>query len=115
MGIELFICVMSGVKIMGKKVKQEHFENFVQEVAGVVSILGGDLMKVQMILYNLLDEMGQLEKPICVSCKETLMIPVVKNIEKSDDCPNCGENIYGKEQTTFENWDEGQAQREEEE
>jgi predicted RNA-binding Zn-ribbon protein involved in translation (DUF1610 family) len=111
--IELFISVISGERVMSKKVKQEHFDNFVQEVAGVVSILGGDLMKVQLILYNLLDEMGKIEKPICVSCKESLMIPVVKNIEKSDDCPNCGENIYGKGTTTFENWDEGQDGEEE--
>jgi len=114
-GIELFISVISGVKIMGKKVEREHFEKFVQEVAEVVSILGADLLKVQTILYNLLDEMGQIEKPTCVSCNENLMIPIVQNVDRSDTCPNCGENIYGMEKTTFENWDKGITQDGEEE
>ena len=92
---------------MSKKVKQEDFENFVQEVAHVISVIGADVMKMQTIVYNLLDEMGKVEKPTCVSCKEKLLIPVVQNIDRSDDCPNCGENIYGNEQTTFESWDEG--------
>ncbi len=101
---------------MAKKVEQEAFENFVREVAGVISIMGADIMKMQTIMYNLLDEMGKIEKPICVACKEQLMIPVVKNVDKSDICPNCGENIYGKEQTTFESWDdEGITQGGEEE
>ena len=95
---------------MGKKVEQEHFENFIQEVAGVISIMGADIMKIQTIMYNLLDEMGKVEKPTCVSCKETLLIPIVQNVDKSDNCPSCGENIYGKEQTTFESWDNGEEE-----
>lgn len=101
---------------MSKKATQEDFENFVKEVAHVISIMGADVMKMQTIMYNLLDEMDKVEKPICVSCKETLLIPIVQNVEKSDICPNCGENIYGSEQTTFESWDnEGITQDGEEE
>ena len=99
---------------MSKKVSQEDFENFVKEVAHVISIMGADVMKMQTIMYNLLDEMGKVEKPSCVSCKETLLIPVVQNVDKSEVCPNCGENIFGNEQTTFESWDDGTIGGEEE-
>ena len=94
---------------MTKKVEKEEFDKFVQEVAHVISIMGADIMKMQTIMYNLLDELDKVEKPICVSCKEVLFIPIVKNVERSDVCPSCGENIYGAEQTTFESWDEGET------
>ena len=98
------------------KVEQEAFENFVNEVANVITIMGTDVMKIQTILYNLLDELDMVEKPICVSCKEQLYIPIVKGVDKSDICPSCGENIYGNEQATFETWDdEGITQDGEEE
>ncbi|MAR83304.1 MAG: hypothetical protein CMF55_00715 [Legionellales bacterium] len=91
---------------MAKKVEQEQFERFVQEVSQVITIMGADVMKMQSMMYNLLDELGKVEKPVCVACKEVLIIPVIKGIEKSDICPACGENIYGSGQTTFESWDD---------
>lgn len=90
-----------------KAVTQEDFATFVKEVATALTIMGTDIMKMQTIFYNYLDEVGKMEKPTCVSCKEQLMIPLVKGIEKSEICPNCGNNIYGAEAVTFEDWDEG--------
>ena len=36
----------------------------------------------------------------------------MKAIEKSDVCPHCGKDIFGKQQTTFENWDDGISEEE---
>jgi predicted RNA-binding Zn-ribbon protein involved in translation (DUF1610 family) len=95
------------------KVRQEDFERFVSEVAQAVNIIGNDVGKIQAIMYNLLDELDKLEKPTCVHCNKTLMIPIVKNITKSESCPYCGQNIYGADQPTFENWDAGIVAEEE--
>jgi PHP family Zn ribbon phosphoesterase len=95
------------------KVKQEDFERFVNEVAQAINFIGSDLGKVQTIMYNLLDELGKLEKPTCVNCETQLMIPIVKNIIKNENCPYCGENIYGSEQPTFVDWDAGTVAEEE--
>ena len=75
--------------------------------------MGGDLLRMQQVFYNHLNEIGKMETPICVHCKEGLMIPIVKNIEKSEICPKCNKNIYGKGTTTFENWDAGTTNEEE--
>tara|TARA_R100000951_G_scaffold94157_1_gene82828 strand:+ start:15709 stop:16002 length:294 start_codon:yes stop_codon:yes gene_type:complete len=95
------------------KVRQEDFERFVNEVAQAINMIGNDLGKTQAIMYNLLDELGKLEKPTCVHCDKTLMIPIVKNINKSENCPYCGQNIYGSDQPTFEDWDAGAVAEEE--
>ena len=36
----------------------------------------------------------------------------MKAIEKSDVCPHCSKDIFGKQQTTFENWDDGISEEE---
>jgi len=94
------------------KVKQEDFTRFVNEVAEAINIIGNDVGKMQVIIYNLLDEMGKVEKPTCVNCGEQLMIPIVKNLVKNENCPRCGSNIYGIEQPSFEDWDNGRKEEE---
>jgi len=95
------------------KVKQEDFKKFVSEVALAINMIGNDLIKTQTILYNLLDEMGKMEKPTCNTCGKDLMIPILNNIERNETCPLCGDNIYGSEQPSFENWDNGTELEEE--
>ena len=92
---------------MAKNVKEEAFKTFVNEVALAVNMIGNDLMKTQKILYSLMDELNMIEKPNCVHCKEQLMIPILEGLERSEDCPNCGKNIYGAGQPSFEDWDDG--------
>ena len=95
-----------------KPVTQDDFGTFVKEVATALTIMGGDLMRMQQIFYNYLNEMGKMETPTCVHCKEQLLIPIVNGIEKSEISPQCNNNIYGKGTTTFENWDAGNNEEE---
>ena len=100
-----------------KKVSQaelnEVIGNFSREVSHVLQILGADVIKIQTMLYNHLDEEGKIERINCNNCGEELLRPNIRNVDKSDDCPACGENIFGNKQTTFENWDNGKINEEE--
>ncbi len=102
---------------MSKKVSQEELNevigNFSREVAHVLQVLGADVIKMQTMLYNHLDEEGKIERIVCTNCGEELLRPNIRGVEKSDECPACGENIFGNAQSTFENWDAGITQEEE--
>jgi len=90
------------------KVDAKQLEALTQEIAVAINMLGADILRTQKLLFALLKETGHLTEMNCPHCKEGLMIPTgLADIEQSDKCPNCGENIYEGTQKTFENWDDG--------
>lgn len=99
---------------MSKKISEEQLDKVMKAFAGEVSQslmqIGGDLMKVQNLLYLHLQEEDKLEKIACAFCKNELLRPNIKGIEKSDICPACGKNIFENKQTTFEDWDSGKEE-----
>jgi len=101
---------------MSKKITQDELEKvinaFGKEVGNALMLMGNDLMKMQNLLYLHLQEEGKLEKLTCTSCSNELLRPTVKGIEKSDNCPACGKNIFADKQTTFEDWDSGKTEEE---
>jgi formylmethanofuran dehydrogenase subunit E len=111
--IELFITVIRGVKYMSQKASKDDVKALASEVTRILQIMGGDLMRLQTLVYTHLEEEGKIERIVCANCKEELLRPNMKDIEKSDICPHCGGDIYGTEQTTFENWDDGISGEEE--
>ncbi len=115
MDLVIFISdVVRGDNMAKRKIDPQHYEDFVRDVANALTLIGGDLIKLQKLVYASLDASGNIETVTCPSCNEQLMIPInLPNIEKNDKCPNCGGNVYSGEQKTFENWDEGIAGEEE--
>lgn len=95
---------------MSKKANQSDFEEFAREVATAMNIVGMDLMRMQRLLYALMEATGHMEHRECPSCNENLLIPDLPTIEKSDICPTCEANIHQSTQTTFEDWDSGEEE-----
>ena len=112
MGVEVFISVMCKGDSMAK-VSDKEFEEFKNEVMEAFKFIGYDHGRTKNLLFALLEQEKHIERVVCKNCKEELLIPVLEGIEKSDICPACGENVYGHEQTTFENWDAGISEEEE--
>jgi len=95
------------------KITREEFESFKNEVMEAFRFIGFDSNRTKNLLFASLEEDGKMERVVCDSCKEELLLPVLKAIDKSDICPACGENVYGGKQTNFENWDAGLTEEEE--
>lgn len=95
------------------KVSRKEFEDFKKEIIETFTFVGYDHSRTKNLLFALLEQENHMERVVCKNCKEELLIPVLEGIEKSDICPACGENVYGHEQTTFENWDDGISGEEE--
>jgi hypothetical protein len=74
--------------------------------------MGNDVMKLQMMLYNLLNDMGKMDKLICPSCKEEVIRPILPNIPLEDVCPSCGGDLFDKDQMTIDDWDNAKVEEE---
>tara|TARA_R100001443_G_C3311261_1_gene167797 strand:- start:27 stop:320 length:294 start_codon:yes stop_codon:yes gene_type:complete len=97
---------------MSQKATKEDVQALANEITRILQVMGGDLLRLQTLVYTHLEEEGKVERIICKGCKEELLRPSMKAIEKSDVCPHCGKDIFGKQQTTFENWDDGISEEE---
>jgi|TARA_R110001606_G_scaffold387702_1_gene552569 hypothetical protein len=87
---------------------EEEIQTFMGETINVINYMGDIMNKNQILLYNLMDELNLLNKLECHSCKEEVLIPMLKNIPRAESCPNCQESMLGEgEQTNFEDWDNG--------
>ena len=107
MDVVIFISATKDGDIMSK-VDAKQLEALTQEIAVAISMLGADVMRTQKLVFALLKQNGNLTEMNCPHCKEGLMIPTgLPDIEQSDKCPACGNDIYEGSQKTFENWDEG--------
>ena len=59
-------------------------------------------MKHNVLIYALLEDMGKMEKITCVNCKDEVARPTLSGLEQNDDCPSCGKNLFGTEQTSLD-------------
>jgi hypothetical protein len=92
--------------------KDEDLEMFMRETVKVIQYMGNDVMKLQMMLYNLLNDMGKMDKLICPSCKEEVIRPILPNIPLEDVCPSCGGDLFDKDQMTIDDWDNAKVEEE---
>ena len=86
-----------------------------KEFHGFANAAATDLMKVNRLLYAVMEDMGKLEKLNCASCGEEILRPNLDGLEQTEDCPACGRNIYGSDQTTLDDLQKGMAAIKEEE
>jgi ribosomal protein S27AE len=93
--------------------KDEDMQTFMRETVKVVQYMGNDIMKLQMMVYNLLDDMGKMDRVICPSCNEEVIRPILPNIPLEDVCPSCGEGLFDKNQMSIDDWDNGITREEE--
>jgi|TARA_R110002012_G_scaffold125464_2_gene276989 formylmethanofuran dehydrogenase subunit E len=73
-----------------------------REFSSFANAAATDIMKLNHIIYGLLDEAGKISRIECVNCKEEAIRPNIEGLENSDICPNCGRNLFNKEQTTLD-------------
>jgi len=61
-----------------------------------------DIMKLNHIVFGMLDEQGKITRITCVNCKEEAIRPEIEGIENTEDCPNCGRNLHKTEQINLQ-------------
>ena len=61
-----------------------------------------DIMKLNHIVFGMLDEQGKITRITCVNCKEEAIRPEIEGIENTEDCPNCGRNLHKPEQINLQ-------------
>jgi len=87
--------------------KDEDMQTFANETVNVIQHMGNDVVRLQMLVDNLLEDLGKLNKISCPSCEEEILRPEVKGIPLQDICPSCQSSLLDGEQTSFEDWDNG--------
>ena len=94
-----------GRKFSGKRtVKQVDVElkELKRDFASFANAAATDIMKLNHIIYGLLDEQGKISKVTCVNCKQEAIRPDIEGLEQSDECPNCGRNLHKTEQINLQ-------------
>ena len=81
---------------------KEQVNNLQREFSGFANAVASDIIKLNHIIYGLLDEAGKISKIICVNCKEEAIRPHIEGLENSDICPACGRSLFDKEQITLD-------------
>jgi PHP family Zn ribbon phosphoesterase len=77
------------------------------EFASFASAAANDIMKLNHLIYGLLDEAGKITKIICINCKKEAVRPDIEGIEQSENCPHCGRNLHKSEQITLDDLHRG--------
>ena len=93
--------------------KDEDIQMFMRETVRIIQVMGNDVVKLQMMFYNLLSEMGKRERLVCPSCNEEVLRPLLPNIPLEEVCPSCGESLFDKNQMSIDDWDNGIRKEEE--
>jgi uncharacterized paraquat-inducible protein A len=87
--------------------KDEDIETFIGETTKVIQMIALEQMKIQTLLYSLMEATGHLQKIPCPSCEEQVLRPDLPNVQQNDNCPACDSPLFEGTQTTFEDWDNG--------
>jgi len=94
----------SDAKISGRVNKiEEEFHAFGNAVAT-------DLMKLHHLVYSFLEAEGKLQNLTCGHCQEQVLRPNLPNLDQSDNCPACGNDLIKGVQTKIEAWDDGEEE-----
>jgi len=94
-----------GRKFTGKptvKQLQQELNEMRTEFSSFANAAVADIMKLNHIMYGLLDEQGKITRIECVNCKEEAVRPEIEGIENSEVCPNCGRNLHKTEQINLQ-------------
>tara|TARA_R100001510_G_C7656750_1_gene217136 strand:+ start:1642 stop:1935 length:294 start_codon:yes stop_codon:yes gene_type:complete len=92
---------MSG-KLTTKQLQAE-LDTTTNEFRSFANAMVQEVMKHNVLIYALLEDMGKMEKITCVNCKDEVARPTLSELEQNDDCPSCGKNLFGTEQTSLDN------------
>ena len=92
---------MSG-KLTTKQLQAE-LDTTTNEFRSFANAMVQEVMKHNVLIYALLEDMGKMEKITCVNCKDEVARPTLSGLEQNDDCPSCGKNLFGTEQTSLDN------------
>ncbi len=71
------------------------FANFAQAAAN-------DILKLNHLIYAMLDKEGLITKIECANCGKEVVRPELEGVDHSEDCPHCGENLHKSTQTTLD-------------
>ncbi len=91
---------MSG-KLTTKQLQAE-LDTTTNEFRSFANAMVQEVMKHNVLIYALLEDMGKMEKITCVNCKDEVARPTLSGLEQNDDCPSCGKNLFGTEQTSLD-------------
>ena len=91
---------MSG-KLTTKQLQAE-LNTTTNEFRSFANAMIPEVMKHSALIYAVLEEMGKMEKITCANCKEEVARPTLSELEQNDDCPACGKNLFGTEQTSLD-------------
>ena len=112
MGIVSIISITMGVVNMTRSrrasgkptVKQlkAELDELKREFGGFANAAATDIMKLNHIIFGLLDEQGKISKMTCINCKEECLRPDIEGLEQSEQCPNCGRSLHETEQINLQ-------------
>lgn len=94
-----------GRKFSGKptvKQLQTDLKELRIEFGSFANAAATDIIKLNHLVFGMLDEQGKITKITCVNCKEEAIRPDIEGIENSEDCPNCGRNLHKTEQINLQ-------------
>ena len=83
----------------------EYMKKFMRQTIGALTVVDGQLCKLNIILFALLKDMGKLEDINCQKCGENITRPAINGLPKNDECPACEENLIVNKLTTVDDWD----------
>lgn len=71
------------------------------EFAGFAQAAANDILKLNHLIYAMLDKEGLITKITCVNCKKEVIRPELDGVEQSEDCPHCGQNLHNSTQVSL--------------
>ena len=72
------------------------------EFAGFAQAAANDILKLNHLIYALLDRDGLITKIECANCGKEVIRPELEGVEHSEDCPHCGQNLHKTTQATLD-------------
>lgn len=71
------------------------------EFAGFAQAAANDILKLNHLIYAMLDKEGLITKLTCANCKKEVIRPELEGVEQSEDCPHCGQNLHNSTQVSL--------------
>ena len=72
------------------------------EFAGFAQAAANDILKLNHLIYAMLDKEGLITKIECANCGKEVVRPELEGVDHSEDCPHCGENLHKSTQATLD-------------
>ena len=72
------------------------------EFAGFAQAAANDILKLNHLIYAMLDKEGLITKIECANCGKEVIRPDLDGVDHSEDCPHCGQNLHKSTQVTLD-------------